>query len=367
MRLWTCVPLAFILAACGGSASSSRPASQAASSPVASASAKPAAASAAASAGTQAGGKPELDHVTLVYPTLSGDLAYIPVAAAKGFFQKYGVQVDVQYAQANTAIASLIANKAQFANGDGVLFLDGVAAGDPLKLFGNVNTTIPYAIYGRADVTKPEDLKGKSLAIGQVGDATYLAARLALAPHNLALGTDVQLFPGGNSPSRYAALSSGQVAGAVLDEEAYGKQAEAKGMHLLVSLRQQSPPWIGGGMIATASTLKDYPNTTLAVLKGVLEGTAFFADDKNRDEVLAIMAKDLKAQPTDPAVQAAYESYHKRDLAGPAVQLSAVDATLEGLRAADAAHFANIKSSDVVDNSFADQLQASGFLKTVGR
>jgi hypothetical protein len=37
---------------------------------------------------------------------------------------------------------------------------------------------------------------------------------------------------------------------------------------------RQPPPWIGGGMMAAASLPKENPNTTLAVLKGVLGGTA---------------------------------------------------------------------------------------------
>ncbi|HLY67366.1 MAG TPA: ABC transporter substrate-binding protein [Chloroflexota bacterium] len=381
--------ISLLLGACGSApaaapassnpSTAAAPASSAAAKPVASTapptSAKPATSAAPASsaaaakpatsavASVAAGEKPELDHVTLMYPTLSGELVYGRIAEEKGFFQKYGVDVNVLYAESNTAIASLVSNQAQFALSDGVLFLNGVASGSPLKIIANVDSTIPYGLFSQTSIAKPEDLKGKSLAVGQIGDATYLAARLALAPYKLALNTDVQLFPGGNSPARFAALASGQVAAAMLDQDAFGKQAEAKGAHLLISLRDQNPPWIGGGVVTTTTVIKNDPKTTLAVLKGLLDGIGFFSNDQNRAESLAIMAKDLKAQPNDALVTDAYASYHQRSTSGPAVKAADIDATLEGLRSADATHYANIKSSDIIDSSFTDQLKASGFIK----
>src|SRR5436190_19329177 len=98
------------LAACGG------------------ASAAPAASSAAAAQ------KPETDKIRLLYPTLSGDQVFPRIAAEKGFFRKYGLDADVQYAQSTTAIASLLSGETQYANSDGVVAIEEGATGSPFKV-----------------------------------------------------------------------------------------------------------------------------------------------------------------------------------------------------------------------------------------
>ena len=47
-------------------------------------------------------------------------------------------------------------------------------------------------------------------------------------------------------------------------------------------------------------------NTMVAVLKGLMDGTRYFADENNKPEVLQQMAKDLRMEIGTPELEAAY-------------------------------------------------------------
>lgn len=309
--------------------------------------------------------KPELDHVSMSYPTLSGELAYIAIAVDQGFFSKYGVDVDEIYAQSGTALAALIAGQVQFGNADGVLTTTAYAAGSPIRLIANFDRTCPYAIFGSPNIASPADLKGKTIAIGQHGDASDVSARVALKPYGLNVGSDVGVISGGNSPARFAALVTGQVDAAVVDQASFAQQAADRGLPVLVSLRDQGIPWIGGGLSVTQSFGQGSPNTMLAVIKGLLEGIRFFADDTNRDASLAILAKDLQLQPNDPAVAAAYDAYHVRSTDDPDPQQAAIDNVLGALQEIDPSQYGNVDGTQLIDHTPVNQLRASGFLASL--
>src|SRR5438552_63682 len=98
---------------------------------------------AACSGGSQAGGsassggasagadptRPERDQVTSVYGTTSGSSAAMWIAGEKGFFRKYGLNVNVQYAESNATTAALLAGEAQFGQGDAPTAFAAYASG----------------------------------------------------------------------------------------------------------------------------------------------------------------------------------------------------------------------------------------------
>lgn len=309
---------------------------------------------------------PEVDHATLIYATITGGLAFAPIGVAQGFFTKYGVNLETQFAQAGDSTAALIAGAAQFLIADGVLVSQGYFGGAPLRLFANVNRTNPYAIFSAPDITSVDQLRGRTIAIGQIGDASDVSVRVALKPSRLDIGGDVALLPGGNSPGRFAALASGQVGAAILEELTFATQASQRGFNLLVSIRQQALPWIAAGIVISEDFLQKAPNTVLAVLKGLLESIHFFADPANRDASMEVMAKDLKLDPSDPTVSDAYEAYYRRSLDYPDPQQAAVDALLAAFNGIDPGRYANADATKLIDHSFVNDLRASGYLAALG-
>jgi NitT/TauT family transport system substrate-binding protein len=328
--------LVILLAACGGTAAN-------------------------APASAAAIGKPETAHIKMVYATASGEDTFVTLAASNGFFQKYGLTADVQYAQSSTAMAALTSGEAQMAMSDGVSAVEGIAAGTPYKIIAYFDKTSPYMIASLPAVASFADVKGKTVAIGKVGDTSDVSMRIGIKSSGLTPGKDFNVLQVGNSPARWAALSSKQVAAAILDEDAYRKQAEAEGMHVLASLHGENLPYVASALLLTSSFAKDNPNTVLATLRGLIDATAYMADPKNRADVMAVMGKQLRTNPDETRLAAIYDAYHSRPAKNPYPDKAGMETILAALKGEDATRYGSITSDQVIDGSFMAKINpASG-------
>ena len=308
--------------------------------------------------------KPERAQVTAAFGTTSGSSAALWIAGDRGFFQKYGLNVNIQYAESSAATAALLAGEAQFGHGDAPTAFAAYQPGNAMKIVAVLNKTNSYSIVARPDIKTPADLKGKSLAVAKPGDTSDISARIALKPAGLTLGSDVTELSVGNSAPRLAALLSGQVAAAVLSE-AFVDQAVAQGMHILVSLEQAKIPYMAQAVQVTEGFAKGNHNTVLAYLKGLVEGVKFFADDANKKQSEAVLAQYLKTQPDDPAVENNYRFYHDRLAHDLYPDKEGADTALEAMKAIDPGRYSSMTSDLIIDSSFASELRASGFQKAI--
>ncbi|HLG70243.1 MAG TPA: ABC transporter substrate-binding protein [Chloroflexota bacterium] len=344
MRRLAVLLLGVLLAACGGASVA----------PTSAAPSKPAASAVAL----------ERTDVTAAYGTTSGSSAPLWIASEKGFFKKYGLNVNVTYAESNAVTSSLIAGEIQYGIGDGPSALGAMAAGAKLKIFGTLNKNNPYSVVVRPDIKTPADLKGKSIALAKPGDTSDISARIALAPSGLHVGTDVTALSVGNSAPRLAALLSGQVAAALLSE-AFVDQAVSQGMHVLVNLEQEHIPYIAAGLEVLDSFGQANPKTTQAYLKGLIEGEKFYADEANKDEVYAILGKYFKTKPDDPTVASNYAFYHQRLAKDPTPEVAGAQTALDALKTIDPPRYANISAEALIDPSYMNAVRDSGFLKAI--
>src|SRR6266511_587982 len=82
----------------------------------------------------------------------------------------------------------------------------------------NINR-LEHIFVTRKNVAKPEDLKGKRIAVSRFGSASDLTTRMVLRSWTLAPEKDVALLQSGNTPTRMTALTAGPVAGALVSPE----------------------------------------------------------------------------------------------------------------------------------------------------
>jgi ABC-type nitrate/sulfonate/bicarbonate transport system substrate-binding protein len=195
------------------------------------------------------------------------------------------------------------------------------------------------------------------VAIGKLGDTSDISLRIGLKSSGLVPGKDFTLLQVGNSPARWAAVSSKQVAAAILDEEAYSKPAQDAGMHILVNLHKQQLPYVASALLVPEAYAKENPNTVLATLRGLMDGAAYFADEKNKAEVMTLMGKLLRIDANDPHLLEVYEAYHTRPAPDPSPDKLGMDTVLEALRAEDPDRFGKITSEQVIDASFMAKLK----------
>ena len=308
--------------------------------------------------------RPERSQLRAVYNTTSGAAVFLPIAAAQQLGEQYGISLDAQYAAPSGGLASLVSGETQLQLAAGPVPIRAIAGGAPLKMIASFGKTNGYAIVAKSDITTPGDLKGKSIAIAARGDNTDISLRVALSHYGLVVDRDVSAVQVGGDSERLAALESGRVAASILDEGAFGASAENRGMHVVVSLRQEKLPWIGVALVAGDGFRHDSPNSVTAALKSLIDGVRFLADEKNREQSLAIIAQDMKRDPSDPLVLGSYELYHKET--GVFLPTEGLGTILDALKSTDAARYSDQPPDKFVDLSFLMNLRASGFLTALG-
>ena len=220
-----------------------------------------------------------------------------------------------------------------------------------------------FAVMGRKDLTGMKDLKGKRIAVGQVGDAPYGYAVALLAKSGLS-ARDVVWVPVGTDVSgRAAALESGRADATMLTAPAYFKLEEA-GFKTLANLSEHDDIFASTGLLMKKSQIQANPKLPELLIKAQAEATKRFYEDKTF-AVKAYMVYDKQPQAD---VERIYDLYARPNAFEriPYVLSPAVKAVVA--QQSDPQIAAQMKAYDfrkVVENSTIDRLVKEKFFETL--
>jgi ABC-type nitrate/sulfonate/bicarbonate transport system substrate-binding protein len=244
------------------------------------------------------------------------------MAKAIGAFEKYGVQVDIQYIETSAAVPAMIAKSidAQESSAPPILTADVNGNQDLVIIASALNHPI-LGLYADSDITNAEQLKGKTIASDKPGTPVDYAARLSLSLLGLS-PSDVDLRQIGSATEITAAMLSKQVqAGMVAPPQSF--QVEPKGFHLLQDIFSQ--PYQNVGLIAKRSRLDELAAGLRPLLAAYRDGILAW----NSQPELAMRVQDEYAKVGDPEIlRKTYEFYTKTAPFEPSLQ-----PTMEGIRA----------------------------------
>jgi len=302
-----------------------------------------------------------LQKITINYPTRTGQSWVLYIAKEGGYYQKYGFDANIVFSVSPTGIAMVIGGEAamtvytleqsmQAASKDGSL----VAVGSPFK-------KSLFALMATKDITSVRALKGKRVAVSQIGDA----------PHNYTIGLlskaglnqrDVQWVPVGTDVSgRAAALVGGRVDATMLTAPVYFK-LEQEGYKNLGNISDYDDIYAPSVYLMKKSAVLANPKLPELLIKAHAEAIKRFYDDK----AFAIKAYRVY-DPQDPAdVEKIYDHYAKVStyervpyVTAPAVQYI-LDQPSDQQSAQQMRKF-NFRT--VIDNSVVDRLVKEGFFQ----
>jgi len=117
---------------------------------------------------------------------ITGGFIHLYAALDNGLFDKYGMKVEfVSIRGSGVALAALAADEIQFLYCAADATIPGMAAGSDAKLIAAPLLGLPWVLLARKDIKRPEELKGKSIAVTRPGDLTFRLARALLKKFNL--------------------------------------------------------------------------------------------------------------------------------------------------------------------------------------
>ena len=291
---------------------------------------------------------------------VTGGFTHLYVALDYDLFAKYGLNVKhvVIRGGANISIAALSADEIQFLYCAGESTLPVMASGGDAVLIAAPLVGLPYVLIARKEIKTIQDLRGKTIGVGTVAGMPYRLLKMFEKKFNL---QDIQIRPvGGSQPERYSALLQGIIQAAPFTSpmDARGKK---DGFNVLYQFSDLGLPALYSSLHISSKSLRERRDLVQKMVAAFAEAVRFVED--NPDKAKASVSKVLRLKDED-ALQASYDAYAKRLINRR--MIVPVNAVTEGVEIVRESGTKVIKkATELLDNSFAENLEKSGFLKEV--
>lgn len=217
---------------------------------------------------------------------------YVAFFAARdnGYYREEGLDVELIVMGGGVAINSLIGGDVHIATlVDGTL--SAALRGAPLRiLFSSYERTMLW-LYAKPEIRDVKSLKGKRVAVSNLGSATGMILLEILTRNGLDGRRDLVTLGMGSPPTRYAALVNGSVDAAMLTEP-HNFMAEEAGFRELVSFPKEDLVLLSGSVSIREQLLQSDPDLIERFIRGTLKGLLYARE--NRSGTIAILTRMLK-------------------------------------------------------------------------
>ena len=292
--------------------------------------------------------------------SITGGFIHLYTALFNGLFDKYGLKIEhVTLRGGVVSLAALSADEIQFIYCSADPMISRMAAGADAKLIGSPIVGLPWVLMGRKEIKRPQELRGKTIALSRPGGLTDQLAKAVMKKFNLTTQEVKLLHIGGTGQLEpYNAMLQGLTQATFLTPP-MDVRAKRDGFVLVYNLNELDVPSVYSSVFTNSKSLKERPALVQKFVAALAEAVHFV--EKNPDKSRAALAKVLAINDQE-ALQSAYDAYAKtlvnRRLTVPA---NAVAHAVEIARE-DGTQIRK-KPAEIIDNSFADQLDRSGVLK----
>lgn len=206
--------------------------------------------------------------------------AVLWVGYEKKIFQKYGLDFEYLAIENGTvSMQTLLANETQAAFTTGALAVTAnLQGGDSTIIAGGMNF-IPNKLVTRPEIKRPEDLKGKRIAISRFGSASDYATQLALEKLNVN-PKDVTINQVGGNSTRFSAIVGGTIHATLLAEPLTTIALRDHKMNALIDLAESGVPFPQNAFLVRRGYLESNRARLVNFMKGVIEGYFILKHDK---------------------------------------------------------------------------------------
>jgi NitT/TauT family transport system substrate-binding protein len=227
-------------------------------------------------------------RVRIGYPSSAVSTLPFDIAKEKGFYTKAGLEVE--YIQMRTAIApqAILAGNINFFTSPQAA-ISAAAAGLPMVVVLSLYRDTPWVLVTSKEINKAQDLVGKKIAISDIRSSPYYFARAGFKK----LGLDekqVGLATTGGTSNSFAALTSHQVAGAVLSPP-FDDKAVSSGFKKFLFLGDLADiPYVG--LFTSQAEIRGNRERIKKTIAAVLDAVAW--QRANRGETVKMIAARYK-------------------------------------------------------------------------
>src|SRR5262245_32158262 len=209
----------------------------------------------------------QLQKTAINFPTRSGASWPMFIAKEGGYYQKYGLDVNLAFGAGTIGVAMISSGEAGMTNSSMEQALQA-GSRDPnaLVMMGSTLNRGMFALMVPNKTASAKELRGKRIAVSQIVDAPYnysvaLLAKFGLKPR------DVQWVPVGTDVNaRAVALTSGRADGTLLTAPAYFP-LEKQGYKAIANMGDYSDIYASTVYLFTRKTVAANPKMPEAIVK----------------------------------------------------------------------------------------------------
>ena len=292
-----------------------------------------------------------------VYNAVSGVMAPIWVGQEGGLFTKHGVNVDLKYLAATTAVQGMVGGGEEV----GLVGNQGIDAkleGADLIYVASGLPTFVFQVYGRPEIKSMADLKGKVVAVTQPSASTDYAMRIVLKRNGLEPDKDVKILYAQDIAAVFTSVSNGNASAGIMSAPTSLK-AKAAGLKPILNITELRIPFLFTGMLSSPKIMREKNEALTRFLRGYIEAMAVIRRDK--ETTMKSMGKFLKTNDRE-VLESVYDDYKDVFPQVPLMTAAEVKAVLDVAKSPKAKQ---MKPEEFFDNSLVQKIQASGFIDAV--
>ncbi len=247
--------------------------------------------------------------IGLVSPNISTQLPIV-VAQQSGFFKDEGLNVhSVTIASGGTLMVAILTS------GHADLVVSGVAAimraierGAPVSVVAGFQNKIDFALIGSKQVTRLEDLKGKTVGVTSAGSFSEFAVIEALRRRGFIRDKDYKLLAAGSTFLRIGALKGGRV-DAIPLSSGERHTLEDEGYPVLLEIGQVVPEIPLAVLVAAKPFATREPDSVVRFIRALAKSIQLIKTSP--EKALQMAAAKLRG---NPETQRRALSYFAQDL-----------------------------------------------------
>jgi NitT/TauT family transport system substrate-binding protein len=291
---------------------------------------------------------------------ISGGFMHLYTALDHGLFDKYGLRPEFLLVRgAGVSAAALTSNEIQFLYCTADAIIPSLAAGAEAKMIASPLVGLPWVIIARKDIQRVENLKGKIFLATRPGGTPDTLIRVLLKKLNFTTDeVSIRHIGGAGQTEVYNGLLQG-LGQATMVTPPLDARAKRDGFHVIYRLDDLNLPAIYSSVFTNDRSVKERPAVVQKFVAAMAEAVHFV--ENNPEKAKASVTRVLALKDRESA-QSAYDAYAKQLVnRRVSVPVSRVAESIENARRSGT----NVRRQpgETYDNSFADHLDKSGFLK----
>jgi NitT/TauT family transport system substrate-binding protein len=296
------------------------------------------------------------------YSAISATQTGFYMAKDLKIFEKHGLYVDPVYVAGGSRMAqAIIAGEFALALAGGNIVNVNLSGGDIVIIGGVVNVPSFY-LFAQPSIKRHEDLKGKALGITRYGASTDVSLRAYLKKSGLEPDRDVKVLQMGGQPEILAGMQAGVIQGGILSSPG-DFRAKKAGFFMLANFAKEGIDYPTTSLVSTRSTIKKDRETVKRFLMAYSEAVDRLFRDKELG--MKIIGKWTRTQDRE-TLESSYEYATNFIERPPRLPYKATENIVASMAETDP-RAKDHKAEEFMDPSIYNELEKSGFFKSLGR